>query len=59
MNNTKTESHYKLEGPQEGSIQLDEFQITWDYDANGKILMSLNNVDGKLIQSIEHVKSKL
>lgn len=59
MENVKTTSYYKLEGARDGSILLDEFQITWDYDGNGKILISLNNTDGRLIQSIEHVKSKV
>jgi hypothetical protein len=55
----KKNSYYKFEGATEASIQLDEFQITWDYDANGKILLSLNDKDGRMIQSIEHVKSKI
>ena len=59
MDNVNINSEYKLDGPTEGLLQLDEFQITWDYDGNGKILLSLNNSEGRMIQSIEHVKSKV
>jgi hypothetical protein len=42
-----------------GAILLDEFIVRWDYNGDGKILVSLNDADDKLIQSIEHVKSKI
>ena len=45
------------DGPKSGSVVLKEFIIRWDYDGNGKILLSLNNEDDKMIQSIEHTKS--
>jgi hypothetical protein len=47
------------DGPKSGGIQLKEFIIRWEYNGDGKILVSLNNENDKLIQSIEHVKSKL
>ena len=47
------------EGPKSGAVELKEFIIRWDYNGDGKILVSLNNENDKLIQSIEHVKSKI
>jgi len=47
------------EGPKSGAVELKEFIIRWDYNGDGKILVSLNNENDKLIQSIEHVKSKV
>jgi len=41
-----------------GAVDLGEFIVRWDYNGDGKILLTLNNQDDKLIQSIEHVKSK-
>lgn len=41
-----------------GAILLDEFVVRWDYNGDGKITVSLNDAEDKLIQSIEHVKSK-
>lgn len=46
------------DGPKSGGIVLKEFIIRWEYNGDGKILVTLNNEDDKLIQSIEHVKSK-
>lgn len=46
------------DGPKAGAVQLKEFIVHWEYNGDGKILVSLNNQEGKLIQSIEHVKSK-
>lgn len=45
--------------PISGSVVLNEFILRWDYNGNGKILVTLNNSDDKLIQSLEHVKSKV
>jgi len=42
-----------------GGVLLDEFIVRWDYNGAGKIVVSLNDAEDKLIQSIEHVKSKL
>ena len=42
-----------------GAILLDEFIVRWDYNGDGKIVVALNDVEDKLIQSIEHVKSKI
>lgn len=42
-----------------GAILLDEFVVRWDYNGDGKIIVSLNDAEDKLIQSIEHVKSKI
>ena len=47
------------DGPKSGSMKLKEFIIQWDYDGDGKILVTLNDNEGKFIQSLEHVKSKL
>lgn len=47
------------DGPKSGGIKLKEFEVRWDYDGNGKILVTLNDENGNLIQSIEHVKAKL
>lgn len=47
------------EGPKSGAVELKEFIIRWEYNGDGKILVSLNNENDKLIQSIEHVKSKV
>ena len=47
------------DGPKSGGIRLKEFVVRWDYDGNGKIILSLNNENENLIQSIEHVKAKL
>ncbi len=47
------------DGPKSGGIVLKEFIIRWEYNGDGKILVSLNNENDKLIQSIEHVKSKI
>ena len=41
-----------------GAVLLDEFIVRWDYNGDGKITVSLNDAEDKLIQSIEHVKSK-
>lgn len=45
--------------PISGGVVLNEFIVRWDYNGNGKILVTLNNSDDKLIQSLEHVKSKV
>ena len=42
-----------------GAVLLDEFIVRWDYNGDGKITVSLNDAEDKLIQSIEHVKSKI
>jgi hypothetical protein len=42
-----------------GGVLLDEFIVRWDYNGDGKITVSLNDAEDKLIQSIEHVKSKI
>ena len=47
------------DGPKSGGIRLKEFVVRWDYDGNGKIIVSLNDENENLIQSIEHVKAKL
>ena len=47
------------DGPKSGAVELKEFIVRWDYNGDGKILVSLNNKEDKLIQSIEHVKSKI
>jgi hypothetical protein len=47
------------DGPKSGGIRLKEFVVRWDYDGNGKIILSLNDENENLIQSIEHVKAKL
>jgi hypothetical protein len=47
------------DGPKSGAIKLKEFIVRWEYNGDGKILVSLNNENDKLIQSIEHVKSKI
>jgi hypothetical protein len=47
------------DGPKSGGIRLKEFVVRWDYDGNGKILVTLNDENENLIQSIEHVKAKL
>ena len=47
------------DGPKSGGIVLKEFTVRWEYNGDGKILVTLNNENDKLIQSIEHVKSKL
>ena len=46
------------DGPKNGSIELKEFSVRWQYDGDGKILVTLSDEAGKIIQSIEHVKSK-
>lgn len=45
--------------PISGGVVLNEFIVRWEYNGNGKILVTLNNSDDKLIQSLEHVKSKV
>lgn len=47
------------EGPKSGAIVLKEFVVRWEYNGDGNILVSLNNVNDKLIQSIEHTVSKV
>ena len=47
------------DGPKSGGIVLKEFIVRWDYNGDGKILVTLNDADDKFIQSIEHVKSKI
>ena len=47
------------DGPKSGSIELKEFSVEWNYNGDGKILVTLSDEDGKFIQSIEHVKSKI
>jgi hypothetical protein len=47
------------DGPKSGGVELKEFIVRWEYNGDGKILVSLNNKEDKLIQSIEHVKSKV
>jgi len=46
------------DGPKTGAVQLKEFIVRWDYDGNGKILVTINDENEKFIQSLEHVKSK-
>ena len=47
------------DGPKSGGIELKEFIVRWEYNGDGNITVSLNNKEDKLIQSIEHVKSKI
>ena len=47
------------DGPKSGAIVLKEFIVRWDYNGDGSITVSLNNSDDKLIQSLEHTKSKV
>jgi len=47
------------DGPKNGAVKLKEFVVRWDYDGNGKILVTLSDENEKFIQSLEHVKSKL
>ena len=44
------------DGPKSGGVRLKEFVVRWDYDGNGKILVTLNDENEKFIQSFEHVK---
>ncbi len=46
------------DGPKQGSVVLKEFVVSWEYNGEGKITVSLKDNDNKFIQSIEHVKSK-
>lgn len=55
-NYTETECS---DGPKSGAVKLKEFVVRWDYDGNGKILVTINDENEKFIQSLEHVKSKL
>jgi hypothetical protein len=45
--------------PTTGGVNLGEYIVTWDYNGNGQITLTLKNGDDKLIQSIEHTKSKV
>ena len=45
-------------GPKSGSVDLGEYIIRWEYNGEGQITLTLNNEKDKLIQSIEHTKSK-
>ena len=47
------------DGPKSGGIVLKEFIVRWDYNGDGKIVVSLNDANDKLIQSVEHVKSRV
>ena len=47
-----------IDNAKSGAVLLDEFIVRWDYNGDGKITVSLNDAEDKLIQSIEHVKSK-
>lgn len=47
------------DGPKAGAVKLKEFVVRWDYDGNGKILVTINDENEKFIQSLEHVKSKI
>jgi hypothetical protein len=47
------------DGPKSGAVVLKEFVVRWDYNGDGSITVSLNNSDDKLIQSLEHTKSKV
>jgi hypothetical protein len=42
-----------------GGVNLGEFIVKWDYNGDGQIIVTLNNENDKLIQSIEHTKSKV
>lgn len=55
-NYTETECS---DGPKSGAVKLKEFVVRWDYDGNGKILVTINDENEKFIQSLEHVKSKV
>lgn len=46
------------EGPKSGGINLGEYIVRWEYNGEGQITLTLNNENEKLIQSIEHTKSK-
>ena len=52
-NYTETECS---DGPKSGAVKLKEFEVRWGYDGNGKIIIILNDENGKFIQSLEHVK---
>ncbi len=47
------------DGPKAGAVKLKEFVVRWDYDGNGKILVTISDENEKFIQSLEHVKSKI
>lgn len=53
-------NHFECsEGPKFGAVELKEFIIRWEYNGEGKILLSLNDKEDILIQSVEHVKTKI
>ena len=45
-------------GPKSGGVDLGEFIVRWEYNGEGQVTVSLNNEHDKLIQSVEHTKSK-
>ena len=47
------------DGPKSGGVELKEFIVRWDYNGDGTILVSLNDKNDKMIQSLEHTKSKI
>ena len=47
------------DGLKSGGVVLKEFIVRWEYNGDGSILVSLNNVNDKLIQSVEHTISKI
>jgi hypothetical protein len=49
----------KEKDPKSGSVDLGEFIVRWDYNGKGQITVSLNNEHDKLIQSVEHTKSRM
>lgn len=46
-------------GPKSGGVELEEFIVRWEYNGDGTILVSLNDKNDKMIQSLEHTKSKI
>ena len=49
----------KEKDPKSGSVDLGEFIVRWDYNGEGQITVSLNNEHDKLIQSVDHTKSRI
>ena len=47
------------EGPKQGGVRLPEFNVNWNYNGDGSVIVTLTDENNKLIQSLEHTKSKV
>jgi hypothetical protein len=55
--NEEVKKHIKRDESETGAIDLGDFIVRWSKTSDNRILISLNNDEDKMIQSLEHVKN--